>query len=139
MTLDVTIQNSVVSASVSGGSTQVTLGATAPVTVTIGTFLPVPGPAGAGVPTGGTGGQVLAKTSGVDYATAWITNSLTRYTHTQASSSASWVVNHNLGYRPTVAVFSAGGVEVEATITHNSVNQTTISFNTAVTGTATFL
>jgi hypothetical protein len=30
-----------------------------------------PGPAGAGVPTGGTDGQVLTKTSGTDYATAW--------------------------------------------------------------------
>lgn len=36
----------------------------------------VPGPAGAngqGVPTGGTTGQVLAKTSGSNYATAWVT------------------------------------------------------------------
>jgi hypothetical protein len=30
-----------------------------------------PGPAGPGVPTGGTDGQVLTKTSGTDYATAW--------------------------------------------------------------------
>jgi hypothetical protein len=33
------------------------------------------GAAGVGVPTGGTTGQVLAKTSGVDYATAWTTPS----------------------------------------------------------------
>src|SRR5215475_8609528 len=31
------------------------------------------GPAGPGVPTGGTVGQQLAKTSGADYATAWVT------------------------------------------------------------------
>ena len=31
------------------------------------------GPAGPGVPTGGSAGQVLAKTSGSDYATSWIT------------------------------------------------------------------
>lgn len=30
-----------------------------------------PGPAGVGVPAGGTDGQVLTKTSGVDYETAW--------------------------------------------------------------------
>jgi hypothetical protein len=30
------------------------------------------GPAGQGVPTGGSTGQVLAKTSGTDYATAWV-------------------------------------------------------------------
>jgi hypothetical protein len=33
------------------------------------------GPAGPGVPTGGTTGQVLAKTSSADYATAWTTSS----------------------------------------------------------------
>jgi hypothetical protein len=30
------------------------------------------GPAGAGVPTGGTPGQILAKTTSTDYATAWV-------------------------------------------------------------------
>jgi Collagen triple helix repeat (20 copies) len=33
------------------------------------------GPAGPGVPTGGSSGQVLAKSSGADYATAWVTPS----------------------------------------------------------------
>lgn len=130
MTVSVTIQNSV---------TNLSLGATSPVTVTIGTFLPVPGPAGVGVPVGGATQQVLTKASPADNDTYWTNVSLTRYTHTQGSASATWVVNHNLGYRPTVVVFSAGGIEVEATIIHISLNQTQISFNTAVTGTATFL
>jgi hypothetical protein len=37
----------------------------------------VPGPAGPGVPAGGTAGQFLQKTSGVDYATDWVTVNLT--------------------------------------------------------------
>jgi hypothetical protein len=37
----------------------------------------VPGPAGPGVPAGGTAGQYLQKTSGVDYATDWVTVNLT--------------------------------------------------------------
>jgi len=114
MALEVTIRNSALVTSINGGNTSVVLGATAPVTVTIGTFLPVPGPAGAS----GNGA---------------------RYTHTQATASAIWTANHNLGYRPTVSVFSAGGVEVEAEVLHVSVNQTRISFNVAVTGTATFV
>lgn len=54
---------------------------TAPVKVMIGSTGPTgaagapgsPGATGAGVPTGGSTGQVLAKTSGADYATAWTT------------------------------------------------------------------
>ena len=61
-----------------------------------------------------------------------------RYEHTQASASATWVVNHNLGFYPTVHIYSAGRVEVEADYVHNSVNQTTINFNTARTGIAVF-
>lgn len=36
------------------------------------------GPAGPGVPVGGTTGQILAKTSATDYATAWQTAAITR-------------------------------------------------------------
>jgi hypothetical protein len=41
----------------------------------VGPFVGPPGPAGPGVPAGGTTGQVLEKTSGTDYATAWTTPS----------------------------------------------------------------
>jgi hypothetical protein len=45
----------------------------------------VPGPAGPGVPAGGTAGQYLQKTSGVDYATDWVTLNLSAY------ATESWV------------------------------------------------
>lgn len=58
------------------------------------------------------------------------------YTHYQTMSSALWVIPHNLGYEPIIRVF-IGTQEVQpASITHDSVNQTTITFTTAVAGTA---
>lgn len=60
------------------------------------------------------------------------------FLHTQASASSSWLVNHNLGFNPTVSVRSAGGAEIEAEVLHTSVNQTIITFSVPVTGTARF-
>ncbi|HAI59346.1 MAG TPA: hypothetical protein DCM32_05655 [Xanthomonadaceae bacterium] len=60
------------------------------------------------------------------------------FVHTQASPSPSWTVNHNLGFRPAVEVYSVGGAEIEAAILHTSVNQTAISFSTPTAGSARF-
>ena len=57
-----------------------------------------------------------------------------KYLHTQASPSATWTVNHNLGVRPIIAVFSIGWVEVGANTTHTNENQAIIYFNTANAG-----
>jgi hypothetical protein len=59
------------------------------------------------------------------------------YVHTQSSPSDLWTVNHNLGYRPVIEVLSDGGLVVEASVAHISVNQAQISFNTVQTGTVT--
>lgn len=56
------------------------------------------------------------------------------YEHTQLSPAATWNINHNLGYRPSVSVFSVGGVEVNAEVVHLSNNQTQVSFNTPYAG-----
>ena len=58
------------------------------------------------------------------------------YTHTQGSASATWTINHNLGFTPNVAVFSSGGVIVDAEIHSTSINQTIIYFNSPFAGTA---
>jgi hypothetical protein len=55
---------------------------------------------------------------------------------TQPTPSSAWTVNHNLGFFPTVTVYSVGSVEVEALVTHTSLNQTVISFSTPTAGTA---
>lgn len=57
------------------------------------------------------------------------------YIHYQTSSSTEWVIVHGLGREPIVRVF-VGNQEVQPlTITHNSLNQLTITFSTAQTGT----
>lgn len=58
------------------------------------------------------------------------------YPFTQVSPSALWIINHNLGYRPTVAIFRDGVTPVEALVSHPSANQTRINFLTAISGTA---
>ena len=58
------------------------------------------------------------------------------YVHTQSASSALWTVNHNLGFYPSVAVLSPGNVLVQATVSHITTNQFTVSFIDPQTGTA---
>jgi len=56
------------------------------------------------------------------------------YTHYQDESSTSWVIMHGLGYNPIVRVF-IGNQEVQpATITHDSLDQTTITFSSPQVG-----
>jgi hypothetical protein len=58
----------------------------------------------------------------------------TGYTHTQSSPSATWTINHNLGIKPSVEVFSVGGLEVDASVLHVSNNQVAVSFATPFAG-----
>jgi len=56
------------------------------------------GPAGVGVPAGGTTGQVLAKSSGVDYATSWVTGG--------GGGSTAWA---DITGKPTFATVATSG------------------------------
>lgn len=56
------------------------------------------------------------------------------YEHEQAAASDEWTVNHNLGFYPSVAVRSTGGVEVEAEVLHVSVNQFKVYFSAPFAG-----
>lgn len=49
-------------------------------------------------------------------------------THDQLSASDTWTINHNLGRKPAVAVYSLGGVEMFADVVHASINQALIYF-----------
>jgi hypothetical protein len=62
--------------------------------------------------------------------------SVLEFRFTQASPSLSWTVNHNLGFLPSVTVYSVGSVEVEALVTHTSTNQSVISFSSPTAGSA---
>ena len=56
-----------------------------------------------------------------------VTSNIT-YTHSQTSSSDTWVITHNLGRFPSVAVVDTGNTIVLGSITYNSSNQLTVTF-----------
>ena len=58
------------------------------------------------------------------------------YTHTQAVSSATWTINHNLGFNPVAVVLDSGGTQCEGSITYPTVNQMVLTFTGAFTGVA---
>lgn len=55
---------------------------------------------------------------------------------TQESPALTWIVNHNLGYNPVVTVLSVGGLVLDASVLHTSVNQVQITFLTPTAGSA---
>jgi hypothetical protein len=58
------------------------------------------------------------------------------YTHVQSSPASTWVINHNLGYKPDVTLYTSGGVVMYAEIIHTSVNQTQVIFTVPTSGVA---
>jgi hypothetical protein len=56
------------------------------------------------------------------------------YVHTQSVASDTWLINHNLGFRPIVNVFDSGSQEVEAHVSHPSVTTTIIVFAIPIAG-----
>ena len=60
------------------------------------------------------------------------------YVYQQVSPSTSWVVNHNLGFKPSVELLDAGSQEIEGDVFHASVNQAIITMSPATAGKARF-
>ena len=58
------------------------------------------------------------------------------YDFTQASAATTWTIAHNLGYKPSVSAFSAGGVEMVASVPHLSPDVLQLNFNLPVAGSA---
>ncbi|WP_027480511.1 hypothetical protein [Deinococcus pimensis] len=58
------------------------------------------------------------------------------YLHNQAVPSDVWTINHNLGFKPLVQVYTLGGVEVDAEVQHLNSNQVRVSFVIPLAGTA---
>jgi len=66
-----------------------------------------------------------------------VPTTLTVYTHTQASPSSSWTVNHNLGYYPGgVSIVDSAGSKVYGDVTFVSENQLVVNFSAAFGGKA---
>ena len=58
------------------------------------------------------------------------------YTHTQAVASATWTINHNLGFNPVAVVLDSGGTQCEGAVSYPTTNQMVIVFTGAFTGIA---
>jgi hypothetical protein len=58
------------------------------------------------------------------------------YEYTQATASAVWTINHNLGIEPTAVVLDSAGTQCEGTFSYPSKNQMVITFTGAFSGTA---
>lgn len=56
------------------------------------------------------------------------------YVHSQTSAAATWIINHNLGFKPSVELFNAGYQEIDADIVHTSDNQVRVTLTVAITG-----
>lgn len=62
---------------------------------------------------------------------------LTSYVHDQMIPSATWIILHNLGYYPAgIHVSDSGGSDCEGEVTHDSLNQLTLTFSAAFSGRA---
>jgi hypothetical protein len=76
-----------------------------------------PGPAGIGVPAGGSTGQILAKSSGSDYATEWVTNAADGVTSiTPAADNGSGTAITSTG---TITIL--GGETMDATVSGTTI------------------
>lgn len=58
----------------------------------------------------------------------------TNYTFEQQSDSASWVVDHNLGYRPAVTVQDYGKITIEGELNYIDANRLNITFSESISG-----
>lgn len=66
----------------------------------------------------------------------YFTTARVAYTHTQNAVSNSWVITHNLGFKPNVTVQDSAGTTYEGEINHTSANSLTVSFSAAFSGKA---
>jgi hypothetical protein len=58
------------------------------------------------------------------------------YHHTQSIASATWTINHNLGWYPNLTVQDSSGSVVEGEIAYTSSNTLTVTFTGAFSGDA---
>jgi hypothetical protein len=58
------------------------------------------------------------------------------FIHLQPTPATTWTINHGLGYRPSVELLNAGSQEIDAEVSHPTVNQTLITLNPATAGQA---
>jgi hypothetical protein len=85
---------------------------------------------GVAFPAGGTVGQTLVVTQETPRLVGWgnvANNAPLKFD--QATNSAEWLWNHNLGYRPKPQVYNLAWQEIDAEVVHNSDNQLRVRVN----------
>lgn len=58
------------------------------------------------------------------------------FVYQQAAPAATWTINHNLGYKPSVELLDSGSQEIDGDVSHPSDNQTVVTLNPASAGLA---
>lgn len=58
------------------------------------------------------------------------------YEHIQGAVSNSWIITHNLGFKPNVTVVDSAGTIYEGEIAYTNSNSLTVSFSQAFSGKA---
>lgn len=90
--------------------------------------------------TGASTGQVLRRAADGLWKNATLTagdvGAIAPYVHTQSTPATTWTINHNLGFRPSVELLDSGSQEIDADVSHPSVNQTVITLKSAIAGLA---
>lgn len=92
------------------------------------------GPTGPKGDTGETGATGATGATGPQGPTGPAGPSGTYFLFEQQTDSASWVVNHNLGYRPAVTVQDYGKITIEGDINYINANSLNITFSQAISG-----
>lgn len=103
-----------------------------------------PGPPGIGLPAGvQDAGKFVRKAGSTAYAYELVTPDqiagVVAYIHSQSTAATTWIINHNLGYRPTVELLDSGSQEIDGEVAHPTVNQTVVTLNPATAGLARLL
>ena len=58
------------------------------------------------------------------------------YDHIQTAASDVWIINHNLGRRPSITLIDAGGSQIVGEVLHLSANQARAYFAIPISGSA---
>lgn len=58
------------------------------------------------------------------------------FVYTQSTPATTWTINHNLGFRPSVELLDSGSQEIDADVSHPSINQTIVTLKAATAGLA---
>lgn len=97
-----------------------------------------PGGPGAVTSVNGMVGDVILTTDNIPEGPSGSNLYFHEFVHDQPSPLTSWTVNHNLGHKPEVGVYSTGSVQLMAEVVHLTENQTIISFVAPTAGYARF-